>query len=509
MKFHVLNLTCCSATFELSNQDIYLAKKNYSVKLNKEIVYKDYNRNVFTIFDLEPNTEYNVSIGSDSLKFKTKKASYVLHMKDFLTDGEDDNLRVQSAISALPKDGLLVFDPGEYHVTSLFLKSHITLEIKKGAALLGNTDIKAYPLIPGEIKADNKKPLELTAWEGNPFLGKPSLINAYECEDVTITGQGIIDGQAQKSDFWKDVKTLTWARPRLLFFVRCTNINVIGITVENTPCWTIHPYFSKQLGFYDIEIINPKDAPNTDGLDPESCNGVKIIGVRFSVGDDCIALKSGKIYIGKTFKEPCQNIVIRNCFMNEGHGAIVLGSEAGAGIKNLTVERCLFKHTDRGLRIKSRRGRGQDSIMDNVVFRDIRMENVLTPLVINMFYFCDPDGKSDYVQSRAKAKVDERTPYLGSFTFERLTCLDAEWALGFFFGLPERPIGSITIKDSRFTVKKEATSGYPAMMCGIDKMSKAGFIFSNVKKVTFSNVKASGYNGKKYVTEQVSSVIDK
>lgn len=509
MKFTVLNITCCSATFELENRDIYKVKEPFEVKLDGELLFCT-DKNVFTIFNLVQDHDYVVSIGDEEVKIHTKKVSYILHAKDFRKGNNElnDTLALQMAINMTPKDGLLVFDEGRYHVTALFLKSDITIEFKKGAYLLGNTDIDAYPMGLGEVKPLRKdeKPLELLTWEGDPSTGKPSLISGFGVKNVTLVGQGVIDGQAQDSEFWHDVKKLTWGRPRLLFLNHCENIDVVGLTFQNTPCWTIHPFFSQHLGFYDMYISNPKISPNTDGMDPEACDDIKIIGVNFSVGDDCIALKSGKIYIGSTFKQPCNNVVIRNCFMNEGHGAIVLGSEAGAGLTNLLIERCYFKHTDRGLRIKSRRGRGKDSVMDNVVFRDIYMDNVLTPLTINMFYFCDPDGKSEYVQSREPLPVDERTPYLGKFTFERLECVNAEVAFGFFAGLPEQPIAEINIIDSSFTTKEDATEGVPVMMCGVDKMKKNGFHFLNVKKVSLKNVKTEGYEGEELYLNNVLEV---
>ncbi len=509
MKFNALFITCCSATFELENEEIYKVKDNFQVYLNDSFILET-NRNVFTIYNLNPDTDYNLRIGDDVLSFKTKDVSYILHMSDFkrAQNEKDDNLRCQMAINMTPKNGLLIFDSGDYHITCLFLKSDITIEIKKDARLLGNTDVEAYPLGPGEIKPYHKddKPLELLSWEGNPFIGKPSLISGFEVKNVNIVGEGMVDGQAQKSRFWEDVKHLTWARPRLVYLMRCENINFVGIKFFNTACWTLHPHFSSNLGFYDIEITNPKDSPNTDGMDPEACEHVKIIGVRFSVGDDCIALKSGKIYIGSTFKKPCNDVIIRNCFMNEGHGAIVLGSEAGAGLTNLLIERCYFKHTDRGLRIKSRRGRGKDSIIDNIVFKDIYMDNVLTPLTINMFYFCDPDGKDDYVQNRNPQIIDERTPYLGNFRFERMHVVDSEYAFGYFLGLPERKINSIEIIDSEFTTKQDASKGKPVMASYIDDVSKLGFVFENVENVYLKNVKTSGYEGKEIVQNGVAKI---
>jgi polygalacturonase len=512
MKFHVLSVTSKTACFELENESVYYAEKAYDVVLNGKTVLEGVKENVFTLYELEPDTEYAVKVGEDSVSFRTEKASMVLHLKDFVNPGEkDDTLMIQSAIAVLPKGGVLYVDPGEYRITSLFLKSDMTLYVAKGAVIYGNPVIGDYPLIPGEEKfLDPKKaPLQLGAWEGNPFPAKPSFISAYSAENVVIEGEGVLDGQADKSDFWKNVKTMTYGRPRMLCFNSCKHVRVIGVTVENSPAWTIHPYFSEDVSFYAIRVKNPKDAPNTDGLDPECCSKVNIVGVYFSVGDDCIALKSGKIYIGKTYKKACEQVVIRNCYMHEGHGAVVLGSEVGAGVKDVTIERCYFEHTDRGLRIKTRRGRGKDSIIDNIAFRHIVMDNVLTPLVVNMFYFCDPDGHSEYVYSKEKLPVDDRTPYIGSFVFDDIRASDAEWALGYFAGLPERPIGSIEIRNSTFTVKKDASKGRPAMMDGIGEMSRVGFVFDNVEKVVFDNVKAEGYDGEKLVLKNVGSLIEK
>ena len=105
--------------------------------------------------------------------------------------------------------------------------------------------------------------------------------------------------------------------------------------------------------------------------------------------------------------------------MNKGHGAVVLGSECSGGIRDLKVEKCYFYDTDRGLRIKTRRGRGESMVIDGVTFDNILMDQVRTPLVMNMFYFCDDDGKTEYVWSKEALKVDERTPFLGSFIFKK------------------------------------------------------------------------------------------
>lgn len=511
MKFNILKITCVSITVELINDDIYQVKDFYDVYLNDKKV-KTLKENVFSLFDLTPDTSYKLRIGEDEKEFKTEDVKYILYTSDFIkgSSQKDDTNRLQAAISMTPSSSLLVFDEKEYHISNLFLKSDITIYLKKEAKILASSDVDSYTLVKGEIDSYHKedKPLELTTWEGDPKLGKVGVIVGYNVKNVNLIGEAVIDGQADKSTFWNDVKNLKWARPRLLFLNNCQNISVIGLTFKNTACWTIHPYFSSDLNFFNLYISNPHDSPNTDGMDPESCTNLKIIGVYFSVGDDCIALKSGKKYIGSLFKVPTSHVLIRNCYMNRGHGAIVLGSEAGAGLKDLLIERCYFYNTDRGLRIKSRRGRGKDSIIDDVTFSNIIMDEVLTPLTINMFYFCDPDGKSDYVQDRSLHEVDENTPYLGRFTFKNITSTNSTCALGYFLGLPEQKIKKISIIDSSFTMKENASESTPVMALNVNKMHNAGFNFINVEKVEIKNVKASGYNGNLYNYENVKEIKD-
>ncbi|MDE7162277.1 MAG: hypothetical protein K2N65_05940, partial [Anaeroplasmataceae bacterium] len=228
------------------------------------------------------------------------------------------------------------------------------------------------------------------------------------------------------------------------------------------------------------------------------------IGVYFSVGDDCIAIKSGKIYMGRKFKKPSSNFNIRNCSMNFGHGAVVLGSEMSGGIKNINVTQCFFNQTDRGLRIKTRRGRGKDAIIDGIKFENIQMNDVLTPLVINMYYFCDPDGHSEYVHTKEKLPVDDRTPYLGNFIFKDINCKNVNVAAGTFYGLPEAPIESICIENVSFSYADNPVEGRPAMMDFLEPMKGEGLIFNYVGKVALKNVTFSNFKKEKVLLDSVN-----
>ena len=276
--------------------------------------------------------------------------------------------------------------------------------------------------------------------------------------------------------------------------------------MRNSPSWTIHPYFCEDISFYGMKVENPAISPNTDGLDPESCDGVKIIGMRFSLGDDCIAVKAGKIYMAEKYRTPCRNIEIRQCLLENGHGAVTIGSEMAGGVINMKVSDCLFLHTDRGLRIKTRRGRGRLAVIDDIEFRNITMDHVMTPVVINSFYFCDPDGHTSYVQQREGYEADERTPEIRKLGFYDVECTNCHVQAVYVEGLPEKKIEQLILSNVSFSFAKEAVSGVPAMSEGVEPRSKAGIFISGVKELTFADVVLEGQEGDALVLTSVDNV---
>lgn len=516
MRIKLQFISSTSALFELENDDIVKTQTPYTIFLNDQIYKKDNDDNVFSLYHLKPNTSYQLTIVdqvsqlSTSLNFQTEVESVCLNVKRFNAKGnglDDDTLAIQAAIMACPSQGRVYIPKGIYRVKTIFLKSDLTLEFEEGATLLSNLTKETGAILPGYTVTSNQEEYYLGSWEGNPLDTFSALIQGINVNNIKIIGEGILDGNSQ-SDWWKypKIKRGAW-RPRLFQLINCQSVTLQGLTLTNSPSWTIHPLWSSDLIFADLKIINPKDSPNTDGLDPESCKNILILGVYFSVGDDCIAIKSGKIYLGKRLKRPSENIQIRNCSMNFGHGAVVIGSEMAGGVKNILVERCLFNETDRGLRIKTRRGRGKDAIIEQITFRNIKMKKVISPLVINSFYFCDPDGHSDYVKSKEALSIDERIPLIRDCTFERLQCVECEAVASYFYGLPEQPIEKIKLKDCSFSFLNQAKPNYPAMMDDIRPYCKEGLIVTNVKELEVKNVSFEGVLGDELILNQVQKVV--
>ncbi len=495
-----------SATFELGGEGVFFAPAPFDVRIEGKIRQERVTTNVFSVFGLSPETTYSLEAGEDHITFRTRPETAFLDVRDFGAAGDgttEDSSALQTAILSCPAGGVVFLPAGTFRSKPLFLKSGVTVYVSEAATLLGETDRNRYPVLP----ASDETGEPLGSWEGEPQPIFASLITGIGVENAAVIGPGTIDGNAENGDWWQHPREAVGGafRPRGIFLTHCRNIVLQGFTLRNSPSWNLHPFRSEGIDVLSLRIESPKDSPNTDGCDPESCDGVRILGVDISVGDDCIALKSGRYGPGCPNLVPCQNVTIRNCRMAFGHGGVVLGSESSGGIRDLSVSRCLFHETDRGLRIKTRRGRGRFGVIDGVTFEDIRMEGVLTPFVINMFYFCDPDGKTEYVWSKSPLPVDDRTPVLGRFTFRDIVCTDAHVAAGFFYGLPESPIAGITLENVSVRFAREAVPSVPAMMSFLDPMARKGFLFHNVGSVSVRNVRLEGVEGEAFVREGVGS----
>ena len=277
-----------SAVFELENGKCFRPEHPFAVALNGKTIYESCNTNVFSLFSLTPSTTYTVEVDTEGehlkLDFTTEAESFFVDASRYglVADGETDNTgRLQAALSTCPRGGTVYVPAGRYRTASLFMKSCTTLYLEKGAVLLGDNDRTHYPILPGVIPSENEvDEYYLTGWEGNPLNSFAGLLNITQVHDVVVTGEGTLDCDAQNGDWWVDpkVKRIAW-RPRAVAMVDSENVCLHGITVQNSYSWTIHPIFVKHLDLLNFNINNPYNAPNTDGIDPESCEYTRIIGV--------------------------------------------------------------------------------------------------------------------------------------------------------------------------------------------------------------------------------------
>ncbi|CAN4094549.1 unnamed protein product [Withania somnifera] len=290
----------------------------------------------------------------------------------------------EKAILAIAKlgrkgGGQLNVPPGYWLTGPFNLTSHMTLFLAEGAVILGVDDEKYWNLMP---------PLPSYGYgreHRGPRYG--SLIHGQKLKDVIITGHnGTINGQGQA--WWKKFrqKVLNHTRGPLVQIMWSTDILISNITLQDSPFWTLHPYDCKNVTIRNLTILAPiAGAPNTDGINPDSCEDVLIENCYISVGDDGIAIKSGWDQYGIAYGRPSKNILIRNLVIRSNVSAgVSIGSEMSGGVSNVTVENVFIWNSRRAVRIKTAPGRG--GYVRDITYRNLTFENCRVGIVIKTDY---------------------------------------------------------------------------------------------------------------------------
>ncbi len=375
-----------------------------------------------------------------------------------------DTVAMNAAVAACAKvgGGTVTVPPGRYLTGTIELKSHVSLEIDAGATILGSENPEDYSSFP-------------SVWGDDRQIMTP-LIYAADAENITLTGRGTIDGQG--AVWWKRVrlndprkfppgpqteadhaeaKKMSRGRPHMIQFVRCNDVVIERVNLQNSAEWTVHPMLCDRVRIENISITNPAtNAHNTDGINPESCRNVQILHCRIDTGDDCVTLKSGINELGRKMGRPDEDIVIADCVMSHGHGGVTIGSEMSGGVRNVVVTNCVFHGTDNGIRIKSQRGRG--GIVEGLVVSNIVMLDVPLPFTISTFY-AGSDRPED------SHPVDIGTPRYRDLFFSNITARNAKTA-GVITGLREMPIENVRFSNVCIT-------------------AESGFTITSAKGVTF------------------------
>ncbi|MGM7722767.1 glycoside hydrolase family 28 protein [Metabacillus sp. Hm71] len=402
-------------------------------------------------------------------------------------DGKTVNTKaIAQAINACVENGggTVYVPAGRFLTGAVILKSNVNLFLEAGSTLFFSTDVNEYPIVHSR-------------WEGVKRDVYASCVYAENSENISVTGHGTLDGNGQ---FWWDLfrkKENKYPRPKLVSFDSCKHILLSGVKMIQSPSWTVNPICCEDVTIHNLSIVNPSHSPNTDGIDPESCRNVRISDCHIDVGDDCIAIKAGTE--DKKERIPCENITITNCTMIHGHGGVVLGSEMSGDIRNVTVSNCVFEGTDRGIRLKSRRGRG--GVVEDIRVSNIIMKGVICPFIANLYYFCGPRGKDKYVWDKNPYPVTEETPAFRRIHFSQITAREVSAAAGFLYGLAEMYVEDVTFDDVQVAMADDAEPGLPAMMSELEPMKQRGFFCGNVRGVSFHRVTVSNHEGPAFYME--------
>lgn len=312
--------------------------------------------------------------------------------------------------------GTLVVPVGRYETFPIELKSNMTLYLESGAELVFIQRSEGFPVIRSEF-------------EGRDSFVYMSCIYAKNAENVTLCGHGTVNGQGEY--WWKHMRELPYGRPYLICFEHCKHVKILDVKLTMSPAWTVHPLYCEDLEVRGISIRTPWNSPNTDGINPDGCQNVRIADCLVDVGDDCITLKSGTEETPE--KQPCENITITNCNLVHGHGGVVIGSEMSGGAQGTSYK------------------------------------------------------------EKTPHEADETTPVIRNIFIQNCLVNDARAAAGFFYGLPEMPVENVSISDCRIRMMENSEGGQPAMMEDIPDMAGEGIFIRFAKNVSFRNVQVENY----------------
>jgi polygalacturonase len=396
-------------------------------------------------------------------------------------DGKTDcTAAFRKAIAACAQagGGRVVAPEGSYLTGPVHLRSNVNLHVSKGATLLFSTD-------PGKYL-----PPVFTRWEGIECMNYSPLIYAFEQQDIAVTGEGVLDGQAGNRFWWpwKGRANFGWkkgepnqdaARDRLIAMAekrapvpervfgnqdclrpqfiqpyRSKNVLIEGLTIRNSPMWEIHPVLCTNVTVRGVTVVS--HGPNNDGCNPESCRDVLIENCVFDTGDDCIALKSGRNEDGRRLAAPIENVIVRGCTMKDGHGGVTIGSEISGDARNIFAENCKMDspNLDRVLRIKTNAMRG--GVVENIYMRNVEVGQVADAVVHVDFYYEEGD-KGPHL------------PVVRNIDVRNLSCKKSRYAV-YLRGFPKAPIRGVRIEQ-----------------CTFDNTAKAN-VAENVEALSFTKV---------------------
>jgi polygalacturonase len=357
-------------------------------------------------------------------------------------DGETlDTSAIQAAIDAAHAagGGVAYLPPGRYLSGGIELKTNVTLHLEAGATLLGSTNLSDYPPHEGPPAHED--------------ANQRHLIFARGAANIAISGLGTVDGQGQafwepadrpaRPELWADVATHDWRpigdndRPSpMVELVECRNVRVDGVTLLNSPGWTLRPIACDTVMIRGIVIRNPIHGINTDGIDPTACHNVLIADCDIETGDDAICLKSENPY-GPL--RVTRNITVTNCVLSCCCNGFKLGTATRGGFENITFSNSVIYNRDVPLNQRVIAGFAIEMVdggwIDGVSIANIRMQNVRTPIFIRL-------GNRGWGQP---------TPTPGRLRGIKISGVHATGAIltSSISGIPEQPVEDVALSDIR------------------------------------------------------------
>lgn len=336
--------------------------------------------------------------------------------------------------------GTIIVPKGVYTLNGpIHFVSNVKLHLEDGAKIRFGSNPKDYPLV-------------LTSWEGTMLYNYSPMIYGHNVDNIAITGNGIIDGEAKNTWIkWKPLEKKDqqlsremnhkntpikerifgeghYLRPQLIQFVNSKNILVENIQIEDSPFWCIHLLKSKSITIRGLKYNAHNN--NNDGIDPEYSSDIVIENILFDNADDNVAIKAGRDDEGRSnYKTPSENIVIRNCEFKGLH-AIVIGSEMSAGVRNVYIENSKFRgYLKRGIFIKTNSDRG--GYIKDIYFNNLAFGKVEDCIYITANYHGEGSGLFP--------------SNVSDISFSNISCIEATNTGIVIEGFPDKKVANIKL----------------------------------------------------------------
>jgi polygalacturonase len=292
-------------------------------------------------------------------------------------EGKLDTARIQEAMDICAKGQAVVLKAdgalNAFLTGPLDLKPGVTLVVAAKTILFGSRDATVYEVRPGSCG--------IVSPTGR---GCRAMINGAGIAGAGVMGDGAIDGRGWAKILGKDVSWWELAEkarkggnqncPRILVLNRCDNFTLYRIALKNSG--NFHVSYSGGNGFtaWGVVIDTPKNARNTDGIDPGSSTNVTIAHCYIHTGDDNVAIKASG---------HCSRMTIAHNHFYTGHG-MSIGSETNGGADTIRVTDLSIDGADNGIRIKSNSGKGGK--VTDAVYEDICIRGTKNPIYMDSDY---------------------------------------------------------------------------------------------------------------------------
>jgi len=290
-----------------------------------------------------------------------------------------DTARIQQALDSCPAGRAVELKAGAgdaFLSGPLDLRKGVTLLVYAGVTLFASRDPRVYDTSAGVCGTVSQ----------TGGRGCRALINGNQVEGAGVMGDGVIDGRGGEKLLGQNV---TWwdlaerARAggiqnnfRLIVLSRCDNFTLYRITLKNSP--NFHVAYNSGTGFtaWAVRIDAPKNARNTDGIDPGNSTNVTIAHSYIRAGDDNVAIKAGA-------GNPTTHMTIAHNHFYSGHG-MSIGSETDGGASAIRVTDLAIDGADNGIRIKSNSARG--GVVRDITYEDVCIRGTKNPILMDTHY---------------------------------------------------------------------------------------------------------------------------